>query len=270
MNIEQLMYIVDVYKTQSISNTANNLHVTQAGISKSIIKLENELGIKIFKRTKAGTLPTLEGKRIIEKATEVMMKIEEVKKEADIHSTMVNGSLSIAGTQGLFITILPKTLSIFKNEYPGVRVEISEKGTQSIIKDVKENKIDLGLTLLRKEVWKQTDLDIEVLFERKMHVIVNRNSHLAKRKTLSPKDVINETVVVYNGQNSKAFIEDFIAKYGEMNILFLTSNSSVIKNTVAEGLAINFSYDISNNWEPNVLSNNIIPIPLVNHEPSTY
>lgn len=61
MNIEQLMYIVEVAKVRSLGEAAKTLNISQSALSQAITKFENELNIKIFNRTRAGTIPTKEG-----------------------------------------------------------------------------------------------------------------------------------------------------------------------------------------------------------------
>lgn len=65
MNLEQLMYVVELSKSKSLSEAAANLHISQSALSQSITSLEKELGLKLFRRARTGTLPTAEGASII-------------------------------------------------------------------------------------------------------------------------------------------------------------------------------------------------------------
>lgn len=77
MHIEQLEYIVEVTKTGSLSVASKNLHITQSALSQSIKQLEAEIGVKIFRRSSQGTIPTDEGKILIQKAKEVLNSLYE-------------------------------------------------------------------------------------------------------------------------------------------------------------------------------------------------
>lgn len=264
MNIEQLEYIIKVAETRSISTASESLHISQAGISMAITSLEKELGIKIFKRSRLGTIPTEEGMDIIQKAYEVMSKLEEMKDSAQAHSDTIEKELRLSSTQGLFLTVLPKSLALFKKKYPEVRIVIDEKGGQEIIHDVLQNKIDIGLLNMPKENPKEDELEFCKLMEAKVVVTVGRNSPLAGKKSITPQELQDQTLVFYNGPNMKAYLDDFFAKYGELDILFLTNNTEVIKKTVAEGLAITLSYEIGINSDPYYLSGELVPIPLTN------
>ncbi|MEI4621473.1 LysR family transcriptional regulator [Bacillus pfraonensis] len=266
MNIEQLQYIIKVAETRSISSSSEILHISQAGISMAITNLEKELGIKIFKRSRTGTIPTKEGKEIIQKAYEVVNKLQEIRDKAQTYSDTMEKELRLSSTQGLFLTILPKALALFKKKYPNVNVIIEEKGGHYVIDDVVKEKVDIGLMHIPKKNPKEEELDFQILLKGKLIVTVGRNSPLVNRKNVTPQDLLEQNLVVYNGPNMHAFIRYFFNRFGKMNILFSTNNTEIMKKTVAEGLAISFSYDVGINTDPYYLSGELIPIPLINME----
>lgn len=263
MNIEQLEYIIKVAEMRSISTASENLHISQSGISMAITSLEKELGIKIFKRSRLGTIPTEEGKEIIQKAYEVMSKLDEIKDKAQLHSDTMEKELRLSSTQGLFLTILPKSLALFKKKYPEVNIVIDEKGGQEVVNDVLNNKIDIGLLNIPKNKPKEEELDFQTLIEARVVVSVSKDSPLARRKSISPQELLDQNLVIYNGPKMKAFVQEFFKEYGEINILFFTNNTEIIKKTVAEGLAVSFAYDIGLDSDPYYLSGELVPVPLV-------
>lgn len=264
MNIEQLEYIIKVAETRSISHASESLHISQAGISMAITNLEKELGIKIFKRSRMGTIPTEEGKEIIHKAYEVLSKLEEIRDKAKMHKDTMEKELRLSSTQGLFLTILPKALALFKKKYPNVNIIMEEKGGHEVIKDVLNHKIDIGLLNIPKVKPEEEELDFHTLLEGKVIVSVSKNSPLASKKTITPQELLGENLVLYNGPQFRSFIKDFFTQYGEMNILFYTNNTEIMKRSVAECLAVSFYYDIGINSDPYYLSGELVPIPVVN------
>ncbi|MEH7334628.1 LysR family transcriptional regulator [Neobacillus drentensis] len=269
MNIEQLEYIIKVAEMRSISTASESLHISQAGISMAITSLEKELGIKIFKRSRLGTIPTDEGKEIIQKAYEVLSKLEEIKDKAQMHTGTMEKELRLSSTQGLFLTVLPKSLALFKKKYPKVNIVIEEKGGQEVVNDVLNNKIDIGLLNIPKKNPREDELDFQTLMEAKIIVSVSGKSPLAGRKTITPQELMDQNLVFYNGPKMKEYIKEFFDQYGEMKILFLTNNTEIIKKTVAEGLAISLSYEIGINSDPYYQTGDLVPIPLVNFNNNT-
>lgn len=267
MHIEQLEYIVKVAESGSISIAAEKLHVSQSGISQSITKLEDELGVKIFKRhRRLGAVPTDEGKTLIKKAYEVLVRLQEFKEEAQSFNTVISGNLKVSSIPG-FMMFLLEPLASFKNAYPNVNIEISEKSTQHIIEHVENKQIDIGLiTIYEDLIKKREDLLFEVILEGKMMVYVSKSSPLALNKSIIPQQLMTQNVILYNGDYVKRFANDLISKFGPMNILFTSDNTEVIRKAIIEGLGISFGPDFSVKNDPYVLSGEIVPIEIINYQ----
>jgi LysR family transcriptional regulator, transcription activator of glutamate synthase operon len=267
MHIEQLEYIVRVAETGSITIAAEDLHVSQSGISQSITKLEEELGVKIFNRYKRlGAVPTEEGKALIKKAYEVLIKLQEFKEEAQSFNTVISGNLKLASIPG-FMLFLLEPLSSFKNAYPNVNIEISEKGGQHIIELIENNQIDIGLITIYEElVTKREDLIFEVILEGKLKVYVSKTSPLAAQKSITPEQLMTQNIILFNGDFVKHFANHLISKFGPMNILFTSDSFEVIKKAIMKGLGISFGPDFALKNDPYVLSGDIVPIDIVKNE----
>lgn len=270
MNIEKLEYLGEIAKTGSISIASQNLHVSQSGISQSIANLEAELGIKIFKRSPGhGAVPTVEGKQIIMIAQEILMKYQELKEKAKSFTSLTTGELKISAVPG-FLTLLIKPLQEYKKVYPNVNAEISEKTVQEIMDDVQQNKIDIGLIPYVKELFEKSDnLAYETLLEGEMKVFVSKNSPLTLHDRVTPKQLLNQTFVLYNGENVKWFASDFFNEYKHVNILFRSNNPEAIYKAVAGGSAITFAPDISPVSNPFSLNGEVVPLKIVDYKPVT-
>lgn len=265
MNLEQMEYIKEIIQTKSISIAAQNLHVSQSAISQSILLLEKELGLRLFKRSRFGTTPTEEGKNIINKALKIVENIEKIKEEAQTLTSSFSGELKIAAIPSL-MTFLPKILSLYKKDFPQIKVTIMEMESKKVIEKVKQHTVDLGLTTLQESLRKTLPEHVifrELDFHADMKVIVHKDSPLAFQKVLTIQDLSDYPIVMYTSQYWENFIHSFEKRYGSMNVLFHTSNSEVIKKTVSEGLAIGLlsSYILLD--DPYIESQRIIPLSLI-------
>ncbi|QFF98461.1 LysR family transcriptional regulator [Psychrobacillus glaciei] len=265
MNLEQMEYIKEIIHTQSISIAAQNLHVSQSAISQSISLLEKELGIRLFKRSRFGTKPTEEGKGIINNALKIVDNIERIKEEAQAFTTAFKGELKIAAIPG-FMTFLPKILSLFKKDFPHIKIMVIEMESKRIIEKVKQHTIDLGFISVKKSI--EDNLPDHFIFKKldynaDIKVIVSKNSPLAFQKDLTLHDLADNPIVIYSSQFWEDYIHSFEKSHNLMNVLFQTSNSEVIKKTVSEGLAIGLlsSYVLID--DPYIETGRIIPIPLI-------
>jgi DNA-binding transcriptional LysR family regulator len=146
---------------------------------------------------------------------------------------------------------------------------MTEKKSPDIMEDLIQGKIDIGLAMIDEIDWNaHEELVYETLLEGKVMVCVSKHSPLAFSNHITPEELINETIVMYDEGIWKDSISAFMNRYGSMNILFASNNTEVIKKAVSEGLAISFLMDIALKDDHYVKSGEIIPIPLINYESS--
>ena len=144
MNFQQLEYILAVDRYRHFVTAAQHCHVTQATLSMMIKKLEDELQIKIFDRSRQPVIPTEIGQKIIAQAKVVLREtaglIDIVQKE----SNLVQGELRIGIIPTLAPYLLPLFLDRFLRKYPEIKLQISELTTDVIIERIKHNQLDAG------------------------------------------------------------------------------------------------------------------------------
>lgn len=266
MNIEQLLYIVEVAKYSSLSIAAQNLHVTQSTISQSITNFEKELGIKVLKRSRGhGAVPTDEGRIILKLAYEVQKKLEEIKEAANLLNSTEVGELKISSLPGL-MTFLVKAIAGFRQDHPHVNLEIADKSGSAVIEDVRQHNTDFGLITYSSDLnINMEGIAFEALIEGKQKVYVSKHSPLAFLGTVSPNDILDQTLVTYKGELMQFFVQDFFNKYTPMKILFTSNNMDGVLQAISENLAISFAPDFVMKNYPPVINGDIIPIDLVNH-----
>jgi len=269
MNIEQFEYVIAISKTGSISLAAEQLHVSQAAVSKAITKLEDELGFKLFTRSRLGTEPTPRGNIIIEKIYTILVKIEEIKEEAQIERKLINGEVRFSIGPN-FMAILTKSIINFKRDYPNVRLSISSKSTEQVIQDLHDDHADLGVIYDHVHNSDQMkDLSFHKMLDSRMVVCAARGTPLAQRKSVTPQDLLNYSFVNIDGVFSNWYLEEFIKQYGELNLIFKSNNIELLKRTIAEGVAIGIFIEYSMLNDPLIQNGDIVIVPLINHEPST-
>lgn len=265
MNIEQLKYIVAVAKAGSISEASQRLFVTQSAISQSITNLEKELGIKIFTRSRNGAVPTDIGNTIIQKAFETLDKMEEIRMEASADNKLIAGRLRL-GTISSPLMHLTKTLASFKKDYPNITINVSEMSSQSIIDNIADDKLDIGLVGLSMEgeEFHHEDIDIKIVLRGKMVVAVSKNSKLAFAKKITLEEIRQHALVIYEDERMWEFITELASINTDENILFSTNNTDAIRNAVMENLAITIAPDYTINNDPYVLANEIVALEIAN------
>jgi len=145
MNIQQLEYIVAVDTHRHFANAADKSFVTQATLSMMIKKLEDELGIKIFDRSKQPVKPTKEGEEFIARAKQVLAEVKRLKDFAEEIKGEITGNIHLGIIPTLAPYLLPIFLKGFIMKYPRLNIFIKELITEDIIDHVKKGELDLGL-----------------------------------------------------------------------------------------------------------------------------
>src|SRR5690606_33447840 len=155
-----------------------------------ITKLEEELQVKIFKRSRLGTIPTETGELVINKAREIIFKIEELETIGQLSSPLLTGSLSLAAIPSLCMTLLRKTLEVFKNRYPNIKIEIIEGGSIQVKELVLNGKVDLGLASNREPKDYDNGFIFESLLTGQIMACVGKKFRLSNRQEISFKEII--------------------------------------------------------------------------------
>ncbi|TNJ62632.1 LysR family transcriptional regulator [Paenibacillus hemerocallicola] len=245
MNIDQLAYIVEVARVKSLSAASLNLHVTQSAISQAITGLEKELGIKLFVRSRAETVPTPEGRAILKKAQEVTRLIREIREEAENRAGTLRGRLRL-GTLPAEMIALVQVVASLKQDHPHVHIEMSEKGSVDVMDDVRSGELDLGLVAMPEDQpLLLKDLKFERLYKGKLMIAAGRRSPLAARKSVTPQELREQLLVLYKDDYVEWFIRDFTAQFGPPSVLFKTNNAGAIQSALLEGIAVTVGHDFS-------------------------
>lgn len=135
-----------VHKYGHFAKAAEACHVTQPTLSMQLQKLEEELDIKIFDRSKKPVLLTEAGKRIIEQIQSTLFEAKKI--ETLIHSQdgdLTKGELTFAVIPTIAPYLLPRLLPIIEKHYPGLSLKIVELQTHRIIEALNNDEIDVGV-----------------------------------------------------------------------------------------------------------------------------
>ncbi|WP_051317297.1 LysR family transcriptional regulator [Ectobacillus panaciterrae] len=264
MRIEQLLYIIEIEKTGSISTASELLRVSQSSIRQAIAKVEQEFNSKIFIRSKQGMEPTKEGERIILKMQEVLNKWEELKEEAHVQQQEVRGSLSISAVPDLCRSIIPKTVAAFKSKFPNVKIELREAELYGIKKDVLSGKVDLGLIGVPfTYVEDDHQLIARHFLSSPVMACVGKCSGLTKWSKVPMNEIIKHPIVTFLANHGMdRYFYQTLRKYGNPNILFRSESHEAAKHVIAEGEAVGFYSALPLCSDPFVKTGEIIPIPV--------
>lgn len=186
MTLVQLEYIVAVDTYRSFGLAAEKCFVTQPTMSMQVQKLEEDLGIKLFDRSKQPIIPTEIGMEVLEQARIVLTECYKVKELINDRKSDVSGELRIGIIPTLAPYLMPKVISAFIEKYPDVQLVIYEYMTEQIVLELKNGLLDCGIlsTPLEDKTLQETPL-----FYESFVAYLSKSSPLTSKKNLSAKDI---------------------------------------------------------------------------------
>jgi len=195
MTIIQLEYAVSLATYKSFVAAAEKCFVTQPTLSLQIQKLEEELGVKIFDRSKHPIEVTAMGKIIIEQVRKALEEFERIHELIQQHQNTLSGVFRLAVIPTVAPNILPALLESYSKSFPDIRMEVSEMETDRIIKALRNNEIDAGLLSTPLE---EKDIKEYPLFYEPFVAYFRDNDPVLKKRTISPDDVDLEKIWLLN------------------------------------------------------------------------
>lgn len=147
MNVSfvQLEYVVALSTYGSFVSAAEHCHVTQPTLSMQLKKMEEELGVLLFDRSKQPLMPTYVGAKIVEQAKAALHEVQKIKEIVDESKGVVKGELHIGIIPTLSPYLLPLFIGAFNRSYPGVQLHIQDLQTEDILSRIKKDILDVGI-----------------------------------------------------------------------------------------------------------------------------
>ena len=189
MELHQLRYFCAVAETGSFSRAAEQSHVAQPSLSQQIIKLEEELGARLFDRLGRSVRLTELGKTFLPRARAVLRELEAAKGDVLERKDFVGGPVTVGVIPTVGPYFLPRVLTSFSCKFLQVRFTVVEEITPVLLDRLRAGAIDVAILALpiRGHEFETTPLLTEPLF-----AALPKNHRLAKRTALSLRDLRSE------------------------------------------------------------------------------
>ncbi|MGW1456323.1 LysR family transcriptional regulator [Salegentibacter agarivorans] len=145
MTITQLHYVLAVAEHKNFTKAAQKVFVTQPTLSMQIQKLEEELDVQIFDRTKKPIQLTETGEKIVQQARNIVNESDRIKDIVDQQKGFVGGIFKLGVIPTVMPTLLPMFINNFIKKYPKVKLKIEELNTDAIIERLREGHLDAAI-----------------------------------------------------------------------------------------------------------------------------
>lgn len=233
MTLTQLEYLIAVDTHRHFGKAAKACHVTQPTLSMQLQKLEDELGVIVFDRSRSPVLPTREGERILEQARLVIREQRRLVEVARRTQDELSGDFRLAVIPTLSTYVLPLFLARFSDRHPSVNLLIQEMQTDDIVEALENGDLDAGLmaTPLHNEA-----LVERVVFYEPFHLFVAPDHPLARRKRVDQRDLeLSEIWLLDKGNCFREQVLNICAEQrteAQGKIRFESGNLETLKNMV--------------------------------------
>jgi len=184
MDLDQLRYVLKIAELGGFTRAAAAVHLSQPALSRSIARLERELGQPVFERQGRGVVLSDAGRIVVERAREILALVDDLK--AAIVDDGRTGAVRLAAIPTIAPYFLPGFLQEFSREFPGATVTVQEETTEVLVKRLQNGEIDLAVMARPIEA---QHLELEDLFEEELLLVMSADHPLRKRKRVDLSDL---------------------------------------------------------------------------------
>ena len=259
MTLTELRYIVTLAQEQHFGRAADRCHVSQPTLSIAVKKLEEELDVAIFERSKTRVYPTPLGEKIIKQAQTVIEQAAAIKDIASEGKDQLTSPLHIGAIFTIGPYLFPQLIPQLQKLAKDMPLFVEESYTSTLRRRIRQGDLDAIVVALP---FNEADVVTQPLYEERFVVLMNDNHQLAKYDELNPEQLTNHNVLLLG--EGHCFRDQVLAfcpnlkpsqdvQRGSIKTAAEGSSLETLKYMVASGLGITIlpeSAALSRNYAP--------------------
>jgi len=237
MEVHQLRYFCAVARHGTFTRASEVEHVAQPSLSQQILKLEAELGARLFDRLPRSARLTVFGKAFLPKADRILRDLDEAKTELRHMSGNDKGEVVVGIIPTIAAYLLPRLLEGFTSRHPLIAIKVIEDITPALLQHLHEGTIDIAVAALPIA---GGDLDTVELFEEKFYAVLPETHRLASRPFINLARLNREPFLVL--KEGHCFRDSLIAACHKLkmspSIVFESGQFATILAMVSAGMGV--------------------------------
>ncbi|RZL95251.1 MAG: LysR family transcriptional regulator [Variovorax sp.] len=190
--VQHMPLLQAVMQSQTITEAANRLHVSQPAVSKQLKQLQTDLGFTLFERQGHKLIPTFEARAMLDQVNRVNASLDVLNRIAIDFRSARRGHLQIACIPAVAGYLLPASLIKTVGSEAGLMTTVHTGNSAQVVEWVETQQVDIGIAL---RIQGAEDLGFQSLLEWRLECLLPGSHPLARLKTLRPKDLANYPVV---------------------------------------------------------------------------
>ncbi len=239
MNLNHLSIFQAVAVAESISRGAEQLFISQSAVSKQLADFEQSLGLKLFDRLPRGVRLTEPGRLLLGYANRLFAIEAEAERALVDLRQLVRGRIIIGASRTIGSYLLPERLAAFRQQHPGVELELQVENTSTIERRLIGGEIDLGFT---EGMVNDEQLDYEIFAQDELVLIARPGHPAVALAPLSVNDLEGLPMLIHEiGSGTREVTEIALAnRKVRLRPAMTLASTEAIKQTVAAGAGLAF------------------------------
>jgi LysR family transcriptional regulator, hydrogen peroxide-inducible genes activator len=193
MEFHQLRYVCAIADTGNFSRAAERCQVAQPSLSQQVLKLEEELGAKLFDRLGRSIRLTEAGRAFIPRARAILEQMEAARSTAADQSTDLRGSVAVGVIPTVAPYLMPSYAARFAKRYPDAKLRIVEDTTSVLVEGLRDLSLDVAILALPL---RHKDLELFPIRTEPLFAALSTHHPHASAKSLALKDLRGESFVM--------------------------------------------------------------------------
>jgi len=193
MTLTELRYIVTLAQMQHFGKDAERCNVNQSTLSIAVKKLEGELGIELFERSKNNVRATPIGEQVIKQAQRVLEEAAAIKDIAMSGNDQLNSPLHVGAIFTIGPYLFPHFIPPLQKSAPQMPLIIEESYTSTLRKRLRNGEVDVIIVALP---FSEPDVVVQPLYEEPFVVVLPKKHPLSKKQTIDRRDLDDENVLM--------------------------------------------------------------------------
>lgn len=222
MEIRVLRYFLTVVREESITKAAEVLHITQPTLSRQLSQMEEEVGVKLFRRGTRKISLTNEGILLRRRAEEILQLVDKTEKELVEQGEQIEGRVSIGCGEIASVQLLPELFRSFREKYPRVSFDIFTATADLVKEQMDRGLLDLGLLLEPVDVEKYDFIRFDV--KENWVVLMRPDDPLAGKESITAKDLSLAPLILPRRTRVQSELASWFGDYYEKLDVVFTSN----------------------------------------------
>lgn len=247
MEFRVLQYFLAVAREENITRAASLLHITQPTLSRQLMQMEEELGVKLFRRGKHSIQLTEDGMLLRRRAQEIIDLTEKTQKELKHGEEAISGEISIGCGETKNMKPLSRMIASFRQKYPDVSFDIYTAIADDVKERLENGVLDMGLLLEPVEISRYHYLRMPL--KEKWYVLMRKDSPLAEKQAITPDDLANVPLIAAKRQSVRNELENWFGSDREGLHIVLTCNLShnnqsvMVESGIGAAIVMEFSHN---------------------------